>query len=127
MFDDDDGIDWTTLALIAGLVWLGAKAAGAVKTIAREIQRFDNFGLVDDEDRKARDTLKDPKATIAERRAASATLRKKVAGAKAAGYGSQVKTLEQALDLLDRELAGQDELEVKRREWEAAQQARAKS
>jgi hypothetical protein len=125
--NDDEGIDWTTLALIAGLIWLGSKVASAVKTIAREVQRFDNFGLADDDDRKARDTLKDPRSTIADKRAASATLRKKVAGAKAAGYGSQVKALEQALDLLDRELAGQDELEAKRREWEEAQKARAKS
>jgi flagellar biosynthesis chaperone FliJ len=124
MFDDED---WTTIALIAGLVWLGAKAVSAVKTIKREVERFDNFGLATDEDRKARDTLADPKATIAERRAASATLRKKVDGAKAAGYASQVKALEQALDTLDRELAGQDELEEKRREWEAARAAAAKS
>jgi len=125
MFDLDE--DWTTWLLLGGLIWLGAKTVSAVKTIAREVQRFDNFGLADDEDRKARDTLNNPKATIAERRAASATLRKKVEGAKAAGYGSQVKALEQALDILDRQLAGQDELEVKRREWEAARAAAAKS
>jgi len=125
MFDDDT--DWGTWALLLGLLYLGSKAVSAVKTIAREVQRFDNFGLADEEDRKARDTLNDPKATIAERRAAAATLRKKVEGAKAAGYGSQVKALEQALDILDRQLAGQDELEAKRREWEARRAAAAKS
>jgi hypothetical protein len=119
--DDDDGIDWTTLALIAGLIYLGTKVVSAVKTIAREVQRFDNFGLADDDDRKARATLEDPQATIAAKLAAVATLRKKVEGAKAAGYTKQVGALATALDILEKELRSQDELEAKRREWQARQ------
>jgi hypothetical protein len=120
MFDD---IDWEHLLLVGALFYLGAKTVSAVKTISREVSRFNNYGLADDDDKRAQATLNDSKSTIAQRREASATLRKKVDGAKAAGYGSQVKALETALDLLDRELAAQDELEEKRKAWQAARAA----
>jgi hypothetical protein len=126
MFDDEE-IDWSTLLLIGGLIWLGSSVASAAKKIKREVEKFSNFGLTSDDDKKASDTIADKKATTAAKLDAIKTLRVKVDGAKAAGYSQQVKALELALDALEKELHGQDELEIKRQEWLKRQQAQQRA
>jgi hypothetical protein len=121
MFDDEP--DWTTLLLIGGLIFLGSKAVGAVKKISRELERFKNYGLTDAEDEKARATIADPKATTADKMAAITTLRTKIETARAAGYTKQVAPLATALDILERELRAQDELEPMRKAWQERQAA----
>lgn len=123
MFGDDDrGPDWTTIGLIAVLFYLGSKTVGAVKTISREVKRFNNFGLTTDEDEAARKVIADPKASTPDKLKAIETLRTKVTQAKAAGYADQVKSLDNALNALEKALRGDDELEAKRREWLKRQQ-----
>lgn len=124
MFDDIDE-ETKTIFLVGALLYLGTRVTNAVKTISREVQRFNNHGLTTEEDEEARKTLTDRKASNADKLKAVATLRTKVVQAKAAGYGVQVATLEMALDALEKELHGQDELEIKRKEWKKRQEAAA--
>jgi hypothetical protein len=119
MFDEEP--DWTTLLLIGGLIYLGSKAVGAVKTISREVQKFERFGLTTDEDEQAQKVIADPKAPLPAKLAAIATLRKKVEGARERGYSAQVAALGTALDLYEKALQPNDELEAKRRQWEKDQ------
>lgn len=120
---EDGSTDWQTIGLVALLVYVATAASRAVKTIAKTVEKANNFGLTDDEMKAASATLQSSTATVAERQAAVATLKVKIDGAKAAGYGKQVKAADQALQLLDRELAEQAKLSDARRAWEERQKA----
>ena len=126
MFKNDDGsTDWQTIGLVALLVYVATEASRAVKTIARTIEKANNYGLTDEEDKAAVATLSDKNATADAKRAAIAKLRTKVENAKAAGYEKQVRAASAALDLLDRELAAKPAMDAARAGWEKRNPAEA--
>lgn len=126
MFKNGDGSwDWQTIGLAALLVYVATEASRAVRTIARTIEKANNFGLTDAEDKAAAATLARKGATVDERRAAIAKLRTKVDAAKAAGYGKQVRAADAALTYLARELEAQPKLEDARAAWEKRNPAEA--
>ena len=126
MFKNNDGSwDWQTIGLVGLLVYVATEASRAVKTIARTIEKANNFGLTDEEDKAAVATLQRKGATVDERRAAVAKLRVKVDGAKAAGYGKQVLAADDALTYLQRELDKQSDLDAARSGWEKRNPAEA--
>ena len=126
MFKNANGeTDWTTIGLVALLVYVATEASRAVKTIARTIEKANNFGLTDEEDKAAVATLQRKGATVDERRAAVAKLRIKVDGAKAAGYEKQVRAADAALTYLQRELDEQPKMDAARAGWEKRNPAEA--
>lgn len=121
----DGSTDWQTIGLVALLVYLATEASRAVKTIARTIEKANNFGLTDEEDKAAVATLGNKRATPDEKRAAIAKLRTKVENAKAAGYGKQVRAADAALTFLQRELDEQPKMDAARAGWEKRNPAEA--
>jgi hypothetical protein len=127
MFTKNDGSwDWQTIGLAALLVYVATEASRAVRTIKRTIEKANNFGLTDEEDKAAAATLGNKNATADEKRAAIAKLRIKVDGAKAAGYGKQVRAADVALTYLQRELDEQPKLDAAREGWEKRNPGEAK-
>jgi hypothetical protein len=105
------------------LVWLGTRVARAATTLKTAVERGMNWGLTDEEDKKAAATLADIKKPIAERQAAAATLRRKFDAAVAGGAATvpAVVAAGKALDIMDRTLREEADLEVRRQAWQKSQ------
>lgn len=123
MFKLDD--DLKTLAIVALLVYVATKVARAVKTLQLAVERGMNFGLTDEEDKKAVEKLGAKTSTLDERRQAVETLRKKVDAAKAAGYAKAVASADKALDIMAKAIRDEEELAQQRKAWEQQNKLRA--
>jgi hypothetical protein len=123
---DDLEDNWQSIAIVALLIWLGTKAARALKTLATTVERAQNFGLTDEEDKKAVAVLGAKDSTLAQRKAASQVLRFKFDGAVAAGYGKMgaVVAAGKALDVMDHAIAEEEKLAIARAEWEKRRAAK---
>ena len=102
-----------------------AQLAAGAKRITDEVERFKNFGVTDDESLAAQKVIGDEKASIPDKLAAVKVLRGQVDKAKAGGLAGRVEPLEKLLNLYERNLHGQEDLEVQRKQWEERRAARA--
>ena len=114
------------LLMLGVVLYFLNKAANAVAAISREVQKFKNLGLTDEEDEKAQRTIADPKASTPDKMAAIAKLRTKVeTGEQMGPVGvARLRPLKKALSLYERELQAQEGLKEKRAKWEADMKAK---